>query len=63
MYIHRKDVKIISDIMAEFPEARSFRLDCKECDGIGDILMLTVMTKVFGKDAEVTFEITGVKDW
>ena len=63
MYIHRKDVKIISDIMAEFPEALSFRLDCQECDGIGNILKLTVMTKVFGKDAEVTFEITGVKDW
>ena len=63
MYIHRKDIKLISDIMAEFPEANSFRLDSEDGGGIGNILKLTVLTKVFGKDAEITFEISGVKDW
>jgi hypothetical protein len=63
MYIQRKDIKLISEIMDEFPEAKSFKLECEDDNGIGNILKLTVMTKVFGKDANVTFEISGVKDW
>ena len=63
IYLHRKDIKLISEIMAEFPEAHSFRLDSEEGNGIGTTLKLTVNTKVFGKDADVTFEISGVEDW
>ena len=49
--------------MDEFPEAQSFRLESEEGGGIGTTLKLTVTTKVFGKDADVTFEISGVEDW
>ena len=63
MYIQRKDIEQISDIMDKFPEANSFRLDCEDGCGIGNILKLVVMTKVFDKDAEITFEISGVEDW
>ena len=63
IYLHRKDIKLIGDIMDEFPEAHSFRLDSEEGGGIGTTLKLTVNTKVFGKDADVTFEISGVEDW
>jgi hypothetical protein len=63
MYIQRKDIELIGDIMDVFPEARSFRLDCEECDGIGNILKLTVAATVFDREADLTFEISGVKDW
>lgn len=63
IYLHRKDVKLIGEIMDQFPDAHSFRLDCEEGGGIGNTLKLTLTTKVFGKDADVTFEIAGAADW
>jgi hypothetical protein len=63
MYLHRKDVKLIGEIMDEFPEAQSFRLDSEEGGGIGTTLKLTVTTEIAGRPADVTFEIAGVEDW
>jgi len=63
MYIHRKDIKLIDEIMEEFPDALSFHLDSEECGGIGTVLKLTVNTKINDRPADVTFEIAGVEDW
>jgi hypothetical protein len=63
MYLHKDDVKLISEIMAEFPDALSYRLDSEEGGGIGTILKLTVTTKVNSRLADVTFEISGVENW
>ena len=63
MYLHRKDVKLIGEIMDEFPNAQSFRLDSEEGGGIGTTLKLTVTTTIGSRPADVTFEIAGVEDW
>lgn len=63
MYLHRKDITLIGEIMDEFPNAHAFRLDSEEGAGIGNILKLTVTTKIAGRPADVTFEISGVEDW
>jgi len=63
MYLHRKDVKLIGEIMDEFPNAQSFRLDREEGGGIGTTLKLTVTTTIGNRPADVTFEISGVEDW
>lgn len=63
MFLHKKDLKLISEIVAEFPEVETFRLDHDSSSGIGSILKLTLTTKVIGKDADITFEIAGVEDW
>ena len=63
MYLSREDVKLILEIMDEFPDARSFKLKNDDSSGIGSILSLTVETKVNDRDAEVTFEISGVENW
>jgi hypothetical protein len=63
MYLHRDDVKLISEIMDEFPDAVSFRLETESGGGIGYTLKLIVATKIKNKDAEVTFEIAGVENW
>lgn len=63
MYLHKDDVKLIGEIMEEFPDALSYRLDSQEGSGIGTILKLTVTTKVNGRLADVTFEISGVENW
>lgn len=63
MYLHPDDVKLIGEIMAEFPNAESFRLDSDSSSGIGTTLTLTVTTKINNRRAEVTFEISGVENW
>ena len=63
MYLHPDDVKLIGEIMAEFPGAESFRLDSDSSSGIGTTLTLTVTTKINNRRAEVTFEISGVENW
>jgi len=63
MYLHPNDIKLISEIMAEYPDAQSFRLDSDSSSGIGTTLTLIVATKINGRPAEVTFEISGVENW
>lgn len=63
MYLHREDLKLISEILADFPEIHTFRLESENASGIGSILKLTITTKVMGRDADVTFEISGVEKW
>ena len=63
MYLHPDDVKLIGEIMAEFPNAESFRLDSDSSSGIGTTLTLTVLTKINNRRAEVAFEISGVENW
>ena len=63
MYLHKDDLKLISEIVAEFPEVETFRLESDNSSGIGSILKLVVTTKVLGRDADITFEISGVENW
>jgi hypothetical protein len=63
MYLHRKDITLIGEIMDEFPDATAYRLENEEGGGIGNTLKLIVTTKVMGRSADVTFEIAGVEDW
>ena len=63
MYLHPDDVKLISEIMAEYPDAQSFRLDSDSSSGIGTTLTLIVATKINRRPAEVSFEISGVENW
>ena len=63
MYLHKDDLKLISEIVAEFPEVETFRLESDNSNGIGSILKLVVTTKVLGRDADITFEISGAENW
>lgn len=63
IYLHPDDVKMISEIMSEFPDADSFRLNSDSSSGIGTTMTLTVSTRINNRPAEVTFEISGVEDW
>lgn len=63
MYLHKDDLQLISEIVAEFPEVQTFRLESDNSSGIGSILKLVVTTKVLGRDADITFEISGVENW
>jgi hypothetical protein len=63
MYLHKEDLKLISEILAEFPEVETFKLESDSSSGIGSILKLIITTKVMGRDADITFDISGVENW
>ena len=63
MYLHKEDLKLINEIVAEFPEVEIFKLESDSSSGIGSVSKLIVTTKVMGRDADITFEISGVENW
>jgi hypothetical protein len=63
MYLTREDVKLIGEIMAEMPNAESFRLESDGSSGIGQILTLIVRDKVMGRMCDIRIEIGGVERW
>lgn len=63
MYLHKDDLKLISEIVAEFPDVETFRLESDSSSGIGATLDLFITTKVMGRDAEIKFEISSVENW
>lgn len=63
MYLHKDDLKLISEIIAEFPDVETFRLESDSSSGIGSTLHLFVTTEVMGRLAEIKFDISGVENW
>ena len=63
MYLHKEDLEKILEIVAEFPDVETFQVECDTSSGIGAVVTLTVTTKVNGRLADVTYEISGVENW
>ena len=63
MYITRKDVKRILEVMDDFPEAKTYKLECDSSSGIGNIVSLTMQVDVKNYNACVKIELSGVEDW
>jgi hypothetical protein len=63
MYIHKRDVEKILEVMNKFPDAESFALAQESSSGIGSITTLTVHTQVNELDGDFTIEISGVENW
>lgn len=63
MYLTKKDVEKMLEVMDRFPEAKSFRLEQEGGSGIGTITTMTIDTNINGYEGEFTVEISGVEDW
>jgi len=63
MYIKIDEVKKILNVMEEFPDARSYRLEADNSSGIGSILTLTMDMDINNRPAKVKVDIAGVEDW
>jgi hypothetical protein len=63
MYITRKDIEKILEIIDKFPDATSYRLQNENQSGIGSIYNLIIDTNINNTDVEVKVEISGVEDW
>lgn len=63
MYIKIDEVKKILNVMEEFPDARSYRLEADNSSGIGSILTLTMDMDINNRPAKVKVDIAGVETW
>ena len=63
MYITKKDVEKILEVMNKFPEDTKYLLESDSSSGIGSTMTLTLQTTVEGLAGEFTVEISGVEDW
>lgn len=63
MWLHKKDIERISDILEKFPDAETFELDQTGDNGIGTCTTMTFTQTVNGYAGSFTVEIAGVEDW
>jgi hypothetical protein len=63
MYITKKDVEKIIDVMNKFPNETTYCLESDSSSGIGSTMTLTLQTTVEGLSGEFTVEISGVENW
>lgn len=63
MYVQRKDIKKILEVMDEFPDAKSYKLEYDNSSGIGSTISLSMEMELKNRNAIVTVEISGVEDW
>lgn len=63
MFLNRKDIKKITDILEQFPEVNAFELTQDSSSGIGSVTKMTVDAEVNGIEGEFVVEIAGVEDW
>ena len=63
MYILKHEVEKILEVMGEYSDAKSFKLEESGQSGIGSILTLIIDTKINDRDVSVSVEISGVESW
>jgi hypothetical protein len=63
MYITKKEVERILEVMAPFSEVDKFELDQNNSSGIGSLTTLTVPTTLYGIKGKFTIEISNLEDW
>lgn len=63
MYLHRKDIDKILDVLKKFPDVETFEIEQSNHSGIGSITTMTFSQTVNETDCELTVEISGVEDW
>ena len=63
MYLTKKEVVKILEVMENFPEVDKFDLDQDNNSGIGSLITLTVPTTMYGIKGKFTIEISNVETW
>jgi hypothetical protein len=63
MYITRRDVEKILEVMDKFPDTTTVELIQDGHSGLGSIMTLTVPTLINGIKGEFKTEISGVENW
>ena len=63
MFLHRKDIEKIKNILERFPDVEVFELNADKSSGIGTIVTMTFAQEVNGMRGSFDVEISGVECW
>jgi len=63
MYLNRKDLEKIQDVLAKFPDVEYFELVQDSGSGIGSVTSILFTQKVNEYPGQFKIEISGVEDW
>jgi hypothetical protein len=63
MYLNKKDIDTIKDILSKFPEVDGFKLEQDNSSGIGSITTIMFDITINGVSGEFAAEIDSVEDW
>lgn len=63
MYLNRKDLEKIQEVLKDFPDVDHFELTQEGGSGIGSITTMTFTKEVNGYYGNFSVEISTVKDW
>ncbi len=63
MYLNRKDLEKMQDILSKFPEVDHFEINQESGSGIGSVITMKFTYEVNGHLGNFEIEISGVEDW
>ena len=63
MYLQRKDIDKITEILKQFPNVQVFDVQSENHSGIGSTTTMRFECEVNGVKGEFEVEISGVEDW
>ena len=63
MFLNRKDIARIQEVLDKFPDVESFELNSDTSSGIGAYITMNFSQEVNGMRGSFDIEISGVEDW
>ena len=63
MFLNRKDIDKIKEVLDQFPTVDVFELDQDNSSGIGSVTVMTFSQEINGIRGSFDIEVSGVEDW
>ena len=63
MYIQRKDIEKIAELMDKFPDAHTYQLETENRSAIGTDMYLIITDNFNGVFGDLKVEVSGVDKW
>jgi hypothetical protein len=63
MFLNRKDIEKIKNVLDQFPDLDVFELDQDSCSGIGSVTSMTFAREINGLRGSFEIEISGAENW
>jgi hypothetical protein len=63
MFLTRKDIEKIKDVLDQFPDLDIFELEQDSRSGIGSITSMTFAREINGLRGSFEIEVSGIEDW
>ena len=63
MFLTRKDIEKIKDVLDQFPDLDSFELEQDSSSGIGSVTSMTFAREINGLRGSFQIEVSGIENW